>query len=344
MLDRMSDERRALPRLERPAALIRKDPPREVPVTAQSNVLFRLGEQCNNHCPMCTNTGRRELFFFDTEELLRRVERVRGWGVRRVVLTGGEPTIHPGFWALVDALHAHGMCWDINTHGRSFAADGAARKARARGLVRAIVSLHSHEEEASCALSGMTRAGHGQTLSGIDRLIDAGVEVTINCVLSTYVIGKLEAFLRDMVRQFGAGLTVKLAFPSLFSKGHAWPPIQLRYEDVRDEVRGLPGIGRDLGITVQFESVPSCILGRADAVDVGRFGFGETHYLDDLTGDRLYGMEWVEAQSMVFARECVDCPAFPRCSGVSVRYAERFGVDALVPFARAPLPWWHPGR
>src|SRR5262245_52194284 len=82
-------------------------------VTSKSAVLFRFGEQCNNHCPMCSNTGEAALFFHPTDELLRRAAFLQRCGFKRAVVTGGEATIHPGFWTVVESLAANDMVWDI---------------------------------------------------------------------------------------------------------------------------------------------------------------------------------------------------------------------------------------
>src|SRR5438477_4197137 len=164
--------------------LFRKNVPDDEPVGPHSAVLFRFGEQCNNDCPMCSNTGEAALFFHPTETLLRRAAFLRENGFRRAVVTGGEPTIHPGFWTVVERLEADGFTWDINTHGRSFAKDGFARRAAQHGLKRAIVSLHSLRPATSAAIFGTREAAHHETVAGIDRLLDAGVDVTLNCVLT----------------------------------------------------------------------------------------------------------------------------------------------------------------
>ena len=67
--------------------LFKKKVPDDEPVTPQSAVLFRFGEQCNNDCPMCSNTGDPALFFHPTETLLRRAEFVRDRGFRRAKLS-----------------------------------------------------------------------------------------------------------------------------------------------------------------------------------------------------------------------------------------------------------------
>jgi hypothetical protein len=313
--------------------LYRKDRPPSRPITAGSIALFRLGEQCNNACPMCSNTGRPEAFFIDEPELLRRVERLAGWGFRRVFLTGGEPTIHPAFWRVVDALAARAIAFDLNTHGRSFAEPHLARRARERGLGRAIVSFHSHLVEASCAIFGTTPRGHEETLAGIAALADAGAELVLNCVLSTVNLPHLDEWVRFSAARF-PGAALKLAFPSTLGKGGGWAPIQIRYADAAPALARARAAAEACGAALQLESFPSCVLVDARVVDSGRSGSGESHYLEDLRGEELFAMDHIEAELSVYAAGCLSCAAFAGCPGVSELYAQAHGTDELVPFAR----------
>ena len=325
----------------RPTAprLFKKKVPDDEPVTPRSAALFRFGEQCNNDCPMCSNTGEASLFFHPTETLLRRAEVLRRYGFRRAVVTGGEPTIHPGFWTVVERLAADGFTWDINTHGRSFAKDGFARRAAGLALKRAIVSLHSHVPATSAAIFGTREDAHHETVAGIDRLIDAEVDVTLNCVLTRLNLGEVEEYLRVGRVRHGERAAFKFVFPSTTGKGGAWDGIAtLRYADVRETVQRLRSTARELGARVFFESFPSCILGDPDAVNLGRWAFGETHYLDDANGERVYSMRHIEAELSAFGEPCRRCSALRSCPGVSRAYVKRYGVDELVPFASQWTP------
>ncbi len=322
--------------------LFKKKVPDGEPVTRDSAVLFRFGEQCNNDCPMCSNTGDAALFFHPTETLLERAAFLERSGFRRVVVTGGEPTIHPGFWTVVERLAAQGFTWDVNTHGRSFAKDGFARRAAGQGLQRAIVSLHSHRPSTSATIFGAREVAHHETVAGVERLLDAGVDVTLNCVLTRLTLGELEAYLRAGQQRFGGRAAFKFVFPSTIGKGGAWEGVALRYGDVRDEIRRVHEAARALGARIAFESFPNCILGDAAAVNVGRAGFGETHYLDDATGDRIYSMRHIEAELSAFGEACRPCAALRRCPGVSRAYAKRHGVAELVPFLPGHPPVQQP--
>ena len=285
---------------------------------------------------MCSNSGRPEGWYTATEALLQRLDFVYGQGIRRVILTGGEPTIHRGFWPVVEKIGELAMAWDINTHGRSFADPAFAERAMASGLERAIVSLHSHLPATSCLVSGFEPRHHEQTIHGIDHLMAGGAEVMLNCVICRPNLDHLQAYLAWCVERWGADLSLKFAFPTTIGRGGEWEAIHLRYDEVQDTIRALHEAGGQGGVKVIFESVPNCVLGDADAADLSRSGFGETHYLDDISGDKLYPIRYIEAQLSVFGAQCRDCAALTRCPGVAEDYARRHGVAELVPMACTP--------
>ena len=316
-----------------PPRLFKKLIAEDAPVTRRSTALFRFGEQCNNHCPMCSNTGEASLFFHATDELLRRADFLHAAGFARVVVTGGEATIHPGFWRIIERLHGYGMAWDTNTHGRSFSQPGFARRAVDAGLERAIVSLHSHDAATSAAIFGASETAHHETVAGIERLVEVGVEMMVNCVLSRLNLSQLEDYLDFACARFGRGVSFKFVFPSTIGKGGQWPEIAaLRYRDVHDAVQRLRAQAVRLQAHVLFESFPNCVVGDPAARNLGRSGFGETHYLDDASGDRVYAMRHIEAELSAYGPQCRSCAAVKRCPGIAHAYATRYGIDELVPF------------
>ncbi|MBI1876373.1 MAG: radical SAM protein [Acidobacteria bacterium] len=73
---------------------------------------------CNCRCVMCdiwkANASRRELTRGDLEPHL---ESIRTLGVRRIVLTGGEPLLHSNLWTLCDLLEAQDVRITLLTTG-----------------------------------------------------------------------------------------------------------------------------------------------------------------------------------------------------------------------------------
>ena len=327
----MSEISQKLNRASSGVKLLRKLRPAERPVDARSISLFRLAEACNNDCPMCSNSGRPEAWFTKKEALIERVAFLHAQGFRRVVLTGGEPTIHPGFWEVVSALNAHEMTWDVNTHGRSFSDPAFTTRAVDEGLERAIVSLHSHDVATSCLIFGVKEAAHHESVLGIERLLKAGVWMMLNCVVTTHNAPHLTDYLRWCVKRFGTGYVMKLAFPSTTGKGGEWEGLSLRYTEVIDEVMAMREAAGELGIRLVFESFPSCVLRDPTNRNISRSGFGETHYLDDISGDQVYPIDHIEAALSAYPESCQRCRAIKTCPGVSEGYLMRFGASEFVP-------------
>jgi MoaA/NifB/PqqE/SkfB family radical SAM enzyme len=316
-------------------ALLKKLRPAVEPVTPRSVALFRLGEQCNNACPMCSNSGRPAAFFVATEELLRRVEFLARRGLRAVVLTGGEATIHPGFWDVVEALVAAGIRWDINTNGRRFADPDFAARARQMGLRRAIVSLHSHRRDAGKEIAGLSDRGYDETLRGVQNLAAVALanpsDLMVNCVICRPNLAELVGHLRWCADELGPAVVLKYAFPDTLGKGGEWGGIQLRYRDVAATVRALVAEAATRGIQLELESFPNCVVGDPDRDSCGRSGFGETHYLDDLSGHELYSIRHIESELSVYLKSCGRCAALSRCPGVATAYVTRHGGAEFRP-------------
>ena len=311
---------------------MRRRRPERVPVTDRSLALFRLGEACNNDCPMCSNSGRPEAFFIKTPELLRRAEFLAAQRFPAVVLTGGEPTIHPGFWDVVARLGELGVRWDINTHARSFADRAFMERAVSADIRRAIASFHSHDVAASCAIFGVSERGHHETVDGIKALLAAGIPTMLNTVLTRLTLGRLEEHLAWCLDHFPSGWALKLVFPSTAGKGGGWDGIGLRYDEVMAEVWRVRDQAAAAGIKVVFESFPSCVLRDPDNSNASRSGFGETHYLEDVAGTELYSIQHIEAWFSAYPETCRPCAALSRCPGVAESYLRQHGVDELHPF------------
>jgi pyruvate-formate lyase-activating enzyme len=327
-----------LPTASRGERLSRRRVAERAPITPSSVALFRLGEVCNHHCPMCSNSGRPEGHLIAQPELLRRVDWLHAQGLRRVVVTGGEPTIHPAFWQVAERLAWHEMAWDINTNGSRLADPGWAERAAALGLLRAIVSLHSHDPTRSAAISGIPLRGHAPILAAITELQRCGVQVMVNCVLTRPMLGDIAAFVRWCAAQWGSQIILKLVFPSTAGKGGGWAGIDLTYSEVRDDLRAALAVGEAIGLEVVVENVPPCITaadgaGSLDVRHVARSGFGETHYLEDLQGDKLFSIEHIEAWFNAYAPRCRGCRALRHCPGVAESYLRRHGSSELSPLS-----------
>ena len=310
---------------------LKRKRPAPLAIDQQSLVLFRLGEMCNYRCPMCPVTGLRERFFHSVEDLLDRIDYLADLGFRGLVLTGGEPTIHPGFRVAVERIYQYKMDWKINTNASGFAAGELSEFCFDRGLQHAIVSLHSHVPSVSARIFGTKEQEHHLTLRGIEALLVCGVEVMLNCVLTRYNLHHLAEFVAFVAAHFGSDCDLKIAFPNDSGVGKFWEGVDLRYSEVKPFIGEAQQAADELGLALHFEGIPNCVHGNPEPRNFGRSQFGETHYLDERSGRVLRQINQLEQQAAHFSPSCAKCRAANVCSGVTAAYCQQNGFDELKP-------------
>src|SRR5262245_5439714 len=89
---------------------------------AVTTIGFHVTDRCQLDCDHCL----RDPSLKPTDLPVSLIERVLDqvgtqYGCKHVALTGGEPTLHPEFPAILDAIVARGFTWHPVTNGKRFA-------------------------------------------------------------------------------------------------------------------------------------------------------------------------------------------------------------------------------
>lgn len=155
-----------------------------------------VGGACNNRCDGCEHLARPG----ETEEAagsegtsravvpagtggpprpLRSLATALPEGGTRVLVRGGEPTVHPEILDLVSAARERAAEVRMLTNARLFFYPAAARRFRAAGLSRATVPLFGATDAEADAATRAPGSG-AQARAGIANLVAAGVEVEVD--------------------------------------------------------------------------------------------------------------------------------------------------------------------
>lgn len=144
-----------------------------------------LTDRCNFRCVYCMPEEgvewqpREELLTFEEIDRLARffVDR----GVRKIRLTGGEPSVRKGYLELVDRLAQIDGLRELalTTNGTRLAID--ADRLKQAGLTTVNVSIDTLDADRFLKIT--RRAGLAQVLEGIERSIQAGLETKVNVVI-----------------------------------------------------------------------------------------------------------------------------------------------------------------
>lgn len=215
---------------------------------------------CNNKCPGCGNV------FGDPEHRATSASTtlsVKRWEhildkiapyAQGLKLTGGEPTLHPQFELIVQAVQQRGISFSLFTNGRwqdpghiiTLMKDTTPK-------VGLLVSLHGADAKAHEAFTGI-RGSFAETIGNIRRAVQAGLNVHTNTVLTKHNHHQVETIL-SLSQSLGAECAV-------FNRyiGQPLSTLELSLPDLKQAVQEVERLGH-AGHRVKFGTcIPQCFV------------------------------------------------------------------------------------
>jgi radical SAM protein with 4Fe4S-binding SPASM domain len=143
------------------------------------SVSLVLTHKCNMACVYCFKEHNR----LDMSSTLfnKAFQDIFSLGITHVNLTGGEPTLHPRFWDIVNELSRNAIAVTINTNGSTISPADIDRLAKKK-VVCVCLSIDSLEDEDFKRL-GQSRVRASHFLWLIDSLYQSGIPVRTNTAL-----------------------------------------------------------------------------------------------------------------------------------------------------------------
>ena len=289
--------------------------------TSRLGIIYR----CNQVCTFC------ELADMDVElapdKVRAAITQSRARGSKRLIITGGEPTLSPRLGEYVAEAKRQGFEQiELQTNAVLLDKPGLAQSLREAGLTSAQVSLHGPDGALSDALTAAPGT-HRRTLGGVDKLLAAGVRVLINHLVFKDVCHLLVDFVAMAEARWGQHRDrVTLQF---HSPRNEFPTREeaLRHVPRYSEYAGLLrtaidrarafGFGvHDLGDPTGIPSL--CVLG------------GDPAYLGPLLAAQPRLHQW-EEDWLTRVPACANCDAARVCMGVPKHYLALHGDAEFSP-------------
>src|SRR5688572_31592353 len=154
---------------------------------------WELTYACNLACRHClSSSGRRDPAELTTAEAKAVIDELERMQVFYVNIGGGEPTIRPDFWELVDHATAHHVGVKFSTNGVRITAEVAARLA-ASTYVDVQISLDGATADVNDDVRG--EGSYATAITAMETLAGAGFEgFKLSVVCTRHNIPQLDAF------------------------------------------------------------------------------------------------------------------------------------------------------
>lgn len=286
--------------------------------------LVRTGFLCNQDCGMCWQG--RDWGRYGPEQVVRWIEDLAAAGARALILSGGEPLLDPDLFRYLDRARELGFTSiTLETNAIQAGKPGYAARLAQAGITGAFVSLHSGDAAVSDAI---TRAPgtHERTVRGIHALLEAGVPVILNAVMTAEgldKLGDLPDFIHHTFGRHPKLMSLMISYPTEPFDKSLVPAI------VPDPARLREALGRAieraiaLGIVVRGLDGPCgpplCAFGADPRVIQGKPIPAPVEFRRHLPA-------------------CGRCAVKSACFGVRHVDVERFGEGCVAPIDGAPAP------
>jgi len=296
-----------------------------------NRVDIKIGYQCNNKCAFCVQGDKRAKFpTKNLAEIEKNLREAFEQSKREVVLTGGEPTVHPNFLEIVKLAKTIGFKGiQIQTNGRTFSSLHFCVKTIQAGANEFSPALHGSTEEIHDYLVCAPGA-FDQVVQAIKNLKKLKQYILTNTVITSKNYQQLpqlaEFFVRLDVDQF------QFAFVHILGsadKNKAW--LVPRKTEIMPYVKKALDIGLKAGKKVTTEAIPYCLMQGYENC-VGEQFIPETRIYDvSVIAD--YGAYRKNDGKLKFS-QCQNCAYNEKCEGPWKEYVEIFGSNEFAPIKK----------
>jgi len=136
---------------------------------------------CNHVCGFCSNPTTPYVHSFDTMKVL--VDDFVARGYFGVILTGGEPTLHPDLPSIAGYARDQGLHVRMITNGWNLADRDFAKALAEGGVQHAHVSIYSIRPDVEEALRGIPNT-LPRAYKALENANEFGITLNINCVIN----------------------------------------------------------------------------------------------------------------------------------------------------------------
>lgn len=295
---------------------------------------LHITDLCNEKCGFCvvgSPLAKSDSVVY--ADLVRFLVENADEGFESVNLHGGEPTIHPRLFELLNLIkmleypQTH-----IQTNARRLKNAEFTEKLAAHGVTLCIVSMHGATASIQDCLT-QTPGGFNETVEGIRNARKAGMAVSTNTVLTRMNMGQLENLCR-LCLDLGVE---RINISNLHPVGSGYYALDMQAPTVAETKQYLLPVlelATKYPVKMTLEGFPLCLVHPYErlAIEDGTrfirmiYRGGVSDNYDDYMAEvhREYGPP------------CEGCALRPDCTGVYHEYAERRGWDGFGLTAAEP--------
>ncbi|MFP4118012.1 MAG: radical SAM protein [Candidatus Woesearchaeota archaeon] len=218
--------------------------------------------RCNNNCLFCLQGHHPGAEHKGFDDIKTDIDAAASSGLKKIVLSGGEPTLHPDYIKIVKYCKSSGIPHvQTISNGRMFSLSRFARSAAISGLTEVTLSIHGKDAKTHDFLVNVPGA-FSQISKAIKNLKAEGIIISVDVGIFEQNYKQLPEIVKMIHADFGLVCDIDLIGPTL--QGNAkqnHSNVMPRYSDVEPYLKEALRYCRDNKIVCWVLRVPMKYMG-----------------------------------------------------------------------------------
>lgn len=306
-------------------------------------LLLLTGFSCNNNCVFCSNVADRD-FDLSQEEIFKKIEQGYNQGFGVLEFIGGETTIRPDFFKLINFAKKVGFK-DIRltSNGRIFSYPEFTKKTWKAGINNIVISLYGHNKKIHEAAT-RTPGSFEQCIKGIKNITNlTDIYLSINTV-----VFKLNYKYLEDIGIYISKLKAKEWHPLEFlpdGRGEkTYNSLAVPYHDLVSDINKAASLaGKELN-QIDFFDFPFCIFNSKN-LDNNDVNFITPKIrLDDIEmrgHNKSFRIKKTKKGKKIIYEDkykiktnlCQKCVYYSQCGGMTLPYYKKYGDKKIKELA-----------
>lgn len=292
------------------------------------------GYACNQKCICCPCDKQSNLeAVIDLEKLKETVNHLCEIGITDVTISGGEPTISPHFFQMIEYISNKGLNIHILSNGEKFSNDEFIEKfigivKEKKVSVTITTTFHSYIDAIHEEQNG-SKGSFERSMKGLKLLDENGINIALKHCITKYNYKDLKNFIKLITTDFSPRAEIQLWGIDLcgIDKETA-NKYFVKFEDIKPYIEEALDYFKKINIDdrnqiLSINNLPLCMC---DCYYWTYYSLPQAHYYID------YGNkndEELDLNYGTLSLECKNCPFREYCKGTYISVFEVFG-DNIV--------------
>lgn len=283
--------------------------------------LLRISLICNQRCLFCNTLNKKEPIE-NINSIRNSLKVLRKSPKAKILITGGEPTLHPGLCKLVNIykkfLNPRAII-GIQTNALRCSDDKFTHQLIKAGINYAFVPFHHFNEKIFNQIT-QNKTSYKKVIKGIKNLSKHGSVICINIVINSYNYKDLTKIVKFLEKNFNFA-TISFAYVQPHGLAEKNYDIVPPYSKARNAIKAAYNycIKKNIFFLNPNCGLPLCL--------VKGFEQYSQDYQESAANNRMS-----TDPNKVKPPKCLTCRKNNRCSGIWKKYVDMYGYQELDPY------------